>query len=139
MIKKALLVQIKGNTFAAKAGSNHWVITDTAEKLGGHAGGSTPKELLLIALAGCTSSDVVSILRKKRAHLRHFEVQITAKESEEYPKVFTDIHLEYNFFGNGIKESDVERAIDLSSTKYCSVSAMLKATVHITYSYTINP
>jgi putative redox protein len=139
MIKKALLVQIRGNTFAAKAGSNHWVITDTAEKLGGHAAGSTPKELLLIALAGCTSSDVVSILQKKRAHLRHFEVQVTAKEREVYPKVFTDIHLEYIFFGDGIKESDVKSAIELSSTKYCSVSAMLKPTVNISYSYTINP
>jgi putative redox protein len=137
MTKKALVVQVKGNTFAAKGGSNHWIIMDSAEKIGGHAAGSTPRELLLFALAGCTSSDVVSILRKKRVNLRHFEINMTAQEVDEFPKVFSDIHLEYLFFGEGIKESEVTRAIELSTTKYCSVSAMLRPKVNITYSYII--
>jgi putative redox protein len=135
--KQAIIKQVKGITFAAKANSNHWVIMDGPEAFGGSDGGARPKELFLFALGGCTASDVVSILKKKRAPLEDFEVLLTGNECEEHPRVFTDIHIEFVFYGDGINPADVERAIELSTTKYCSVSAMLKETVNITHSYRI--
>lgn len=137
-MKQAILKQIEGTTFAAKANSNHWVLIDNSEADGGSAAGTSPKELVLCALAACTASDVVPILQKKRAPLKNFEMRVTANEREEFPKIFTDIHLEYVFYGD-LKKKDVEHAIELSRTKYCSVSAMLGASSTITHSYRIEP
>ncbi len=92
-----------------------------------------------MALGGCTGSDVASILRKKRVPVRTFRINLTAQTAEEHPQVFTAIHVEYVLVGTGIDPRDVERAIELSTTKYCSVSAMLRASVKITHSYRIEP
>jgi putative redox protein len=137
--KTAILKQVQGNAFVAKGDSNHWVMMDGAESVGGTNAASRPKELLLFALAGCTASDVVSILRKKRVPVREFEMKITGTEREQHPRAFTDIHLEYIIRGDGIKPEDVQRAIELSTTTYCSVSAMLKPAVHITHAFRIEP
>lgn len=139
MNKEITLKQISGITFAAKADSNHWVVMDGSPDFGGSQAGSTPKELVLMALAGCTSSDVVPILKKKRVPLRGYEVTIKAADREEHPRIFTSIHIEYVFHGDNINPADVERAIELSTTKYCSVSAILAASVPITHSYRIVP
>jgi putative redox protein len=135
--KKVYLKQIKGLTLAAKGESNHWITMDGPEKLGGSNAGVRPKELVLIALAGCTGSDVVSILQKKRVKLTDFEINISAQQSETHPKVFTHIDLEYVFYGKDIKEKDVERAIELSTETYCGVSAMLKKAMTINHTYRI--
>jgi putative redox protein len=137
--KKAIVKQVQGITFVAKADSNHWVIMDGPEDFGGSNSGTRPKELILIALGGCTGSDVAAILKKRKAPIVSFEMNISGNESEEHPKVFTDIHIEYVFYGDGIDPADIERAIEMSTTKYCSVSAMLKASVKITHSYRIEP
>ena len=135
--KKVYLKQIKGLSLAARGESNHWITMDGPEKLGGSDAGVRPKELLLMSLAGCTGSDVVSILQKKRVNLTDFEINITAQQTEEHPKVFTDIDLEYVFYGRDIKEKDVERAIELSTNTYCGVSAMLKKAINIKHTYRI--
>jgi putative redox protein len=139
MTKEIFLKQIKGNTFAAKAGSHHWVIMDTKAEVGGNESASTPKELLLMALAGCTSMDVIPILKKKKSPVIGYECIVKGIERDEHPKIFTEIHVEYVFYGDGIKPEDVERAIDLSATKYCSVSAILSASAKLTHSYRIEP
>jgi putative redox protein len=135
--KKAVVRQIDGLTFAGKADSNHWVVMDGPEAVGGSNAGARPKELLLMALGGCTGSDVAAILKKKRVPLERFEIRLTARTQEEHPQVFTAIHIEYVFFGEHIPVADVERAIELSTTKFCAVSAMLKASVELTHSYKI--
>src|ERR1043166_2393624 len=135
--KHAVIRQVKGITFAAKSDSNHWITMDGPEVFGGSDGGPRPKELILMALGGCTASDVIPILKKKRVPLEDFEVRLTAEVREEHPQVFTNIHIEYIFYGDGIDPKDVERAIVLSTTKYCSASAMLRASVNITHSYRI--
>jgi putative redox protein len=137
MTKHAILKQIDGVTFAAKGDTNHWLLMDGPETVGGTDGASRPKELILFALAGCTASDVVSILKKKRVALQDFSMNLTGHEADEHPKVFTDIHVEYVFTGDDIEPADVERAIELSTSKYCSVSAMLTPKVTITHSYRI--
>lgn len=137
--RHAVVKQVQGITFAAMGDSHHWVTMDGPEDFGGSSAGSTPKELLLFALGGCTASDVIPILKKKRAPITGFQINLSANTRTEHPQVFTDIHLEYVFYGDGINPADIERAIELSTTKYCSVSAMLRASVAITHSYRIEP
>ena len=134
---KAYLKQIKGISFAGKTDSNHWITMDGSENFGGSDAGIRPKELLLLSLAGCTASDVVSILQKKRVKLDDFEMNISADMTEEHPKVYSKIDLEYVFYGKDIKDKDVERAIELSQTTYCGVTAMFKKAMEIKHSYRI--
>ena len=137
--KTAYVTQVQGITFAGLADSNHWVVMDGPEGFGGRGAGTRPKELVLLALAGCTGSDVVSILTKKRAPLDRLELNVTAEETDEHPRVYTRIHVEYVFHGDGLRAPDLERAIELSEEKYCSVSAMLRPAVALTHSYRIEP
>lgn len=135
--KKAVVQNLKGVTFVGKADSNHWVVMDGPEEFGGSNAGTRPKELLLISLGGCTGSDVASILRKKRVNFKNFYINIEAEVAEEHPQVYTKINLEYVLEGKSINPKDVERAIELSKTKYCSVSFMLKNSVEINHTYKI--
>ena len=137
MTKEVFLKQVHRITLAARGNSNHWVMMDGSPEFGGSLAGSSPKELLLMALAGCTSMDVIPILKKRRAPIEGYEVRVTGNEREEHPRIFTDIHLEYVFYGEGIDPADVERAIKLSRTKYCAVSAIVGASATITHSYRI--
>jgi putative redox protein len=138
-VKKAVVKQVQGLTLVGKSDTTHWVVMDGPPEFGGHNAGSRPKELLLIALGGCTASDVIPILQKKKVVYENFEIQLTGNVRDEHPQIYTSIHIEYIFFGENINPLDVERAIELSTTKYCAISAMLKETVKITHSYQINP
>jgi putative redox protein len=135
--KKAIVKHIKGVTFLGKSDSNHWITMDGPESFGGSDAGSRPKELLLIALGGCTGSDVITILQKKKVQIDDFEMNISADVADEHPQVFTKINVEYIFYGKNILEKDVERAIELSQTKYCSVTHMLNKAAEITHSFKI--
>jgi len=135
--KTAYMKQVKGISFIGKSDSNNWVAMDGPENFGGSNAGTRPKELMLLSLAGCTGSDVVSILQKKRVGLKDFEINITAEETEDHPKVFTSMHVEYVFYGANLNEKDVERAIDLSLTRYCGVTTMYKKAFDVTHSYKI--
>lgn len=135
--KNVFLKQVQGVTLIARSASNHWVVMDGSPQFDGSGAGSSPKELLLMALAGCTANDVVPILKKKRVPLDNLEINVSGVEKDEHPKIFTSIHVEYVFYGEGIETQDVERAIELSTTKYCSVSAILSASAKLTHSYRI--
>jgi len=135
--KTAYVKQIKGITLAGKTDSNHWITMDGPENFGGSDAGIRPKELILLSLAGCTGSDVIVILQKKKVKLDDFEMNITAEMADEHPQVYTKINIEFVFYGKDIQEKDVERAIELSQTKYCSVTHMLNKSVEITHSYKI--
>ncbi|MGA2623877.1 MAG: OsmC family protein [Bacteroidota bacterium] len=137
--KHALVKQVQGTTLIAKADSSHWVVMDGSPTFGGSSAGSSPKELLLMALGGCTAMDVIPILKKKHSPIKTMEVRLTGNVREEHPQIFTDIHIEYVFQGDAIDAADVEHAISLSTTKYCAVSAMLQPAVKITHSYKIEP
>ncbi len=135
--RKAFIKQLRGITFVGKTDSNHWITMDGTEKFGGSDAGIRPKELLLLGLGGCTGSDVASILTKKRVNLDGFEMNIETEVSEEHPQVFTKLHIEYVFYGDNINTKDVERAIELSQTKYCGVTRMFEKAMEITHSYRI--
>ncbi len=97
--------------------------------------GFSPMQLVLMALAGCTGMDIVSILQKKRLELAGVELRIEAERAETFPKVYTDIKVTYVVRGRNIPARDVEQAIELSETKYCSVGAMLGKGARITTAY----
>jgi putative redox protein len=113
--------------YIGEASSRHALVMDTAtEKTA-----STPMELVLIALCGCTASDVVGILRKKREPFTTLEVRAQGERATGYPAVYTEIKLTYRV-GGKVSRKAVEDAVRLSKEKYCSVSAMLERTAKIT-------
>lgn len=99
--------------------------------------GIGPMQLLLAGLAGCTGMDIVSILQKKRVKLTDMQVRVRGKRAEEYPMIWTDIQVQYLIWGENIQPGDVEKAIDLSEKKYCSVGIMLAKSATITSEYHI--
>ncbi|MGB8253649.1 MAG: OsmC family protein [Anaerolineaceae bacterium] len=94
-------------------------------EVGGDNDGFRPMELLLIGLAGCTAMDVISIMMKKKQEILSFEVNVHADRREEHPQVFTHATIEYRLQGKSIDHEAMERAVELSETKYCSAQAML--------------
>ncbi len=134
---KAEIKQLKGLALAGKADSGHWVSMDTTEDNGGHNAGSTPMELFLMGLGGCTSMDVLSILKKKRVVLDDFECHVEAERRDEHPRIFTKVKIHFIFWGQDIPEEAVKRAIELSETTYCSASAMLKKATEVETSFEI--
>jgi putative redox protein len=114
--------------FVGQASSSHALVIDAGEP----KTASTPLELVLIGLCGCTASDVVSILRKKREPFTGLEVSAQVERAAEYPKVFTHIKLVYRVRGK-VSHKAVEDAVRLSKDKYCSVSAMVEKTAKIEF------
>jgi len=114
--------------FLGEANSGHGVVMDAGEP----KTASTPMELVLIALCGCTASDVVGILRKKREPFTGLEVRAEAERANDFPKVYTSIKLIYRVHG-GVSRAGMERAVQLSKEKYCSVSAMLETTAKMEF------
>ncbi len=99
--------------------------------------GVGPMQLLLVAIAGCTGVDILSILQKKRAALTDMQVRVSGKRADDYPMIWTHIHVTYLIWGESIKPKDVEQAIELSEDKYCSVGIMLGKSAKITSEYRI--
>jgi putative redox protein len=118
--------------------SGNTLVLDSSESVGGKNRGPRPLQLMLMSLAGCTSMDVISILQKKREPLQDFQVIVTAEQADEHPKVYTKIHIEYVATGD-IKETSLQRAIELSEQVYCPAQAMLRSAAEITSSYRIIP
>ncbi|MDX1601277.1 MAG: OsmC family protein [Anaerolineales bacterium] len=100
--------------------------------------GFSPMQLMLLGMIGCTGMDVISILWKMRQEVEVFEVQAQAEQDETHPRVFSRIKLEYRFKGKELDPTMVEKAIDLSLTRYCPGTAMLRQTAEIEHSYTID-
>ena len=115
--------------YLGSATSGHSIVMDTASQ----KTANTPMELVLIALCGCTASDVVGILRKKREPFTALEVHAQAERAAGYPAVYTEIKLVYRVHGP-VSRKAMEDAVRLSKEKYCSVSAMLETTAKITFS-----
>ncbi len=134
--------QVEGITFVGRGESRHWVPMDGPETFHGSNAGTRPMELFLISLAGCTGADVASLLEKMRVDVDKFELIVEAERAAEHPKVYTKIDLEYRFYGDNLEASKdkIEKAIELSQWKYCSVSAMIrKAQIPLNYTYKILP
>ncbi len=134
---KSRIKFVEDMQFVATADSGHAVVMDAPGSVGGNNRGSKPSELLLMAFGGCSGMDVVSILRKKKQDVRGFEMNVSGALPEEYPKSFTEIHIEYIVTGKDISEDAVKRAIELSLEKYCLVGATIGKAAKITHSYKV--
>jgi putative redox protein len=132
-IKTARLRYAGGEAFVAESQSGHAIVTSFAHELSA----PSPMELLLIALGGCTGADVVSILEKKRQRVTGYEIEVRAERRAEHPRIYTNIEVVHRVRGHGIDPKAVAQAVELSETKYCSVSAMLGASAHIAMRYEI--
>ena len=122
-----------GSLVEARTEEGHRVVLD-ADPPEGHGAAARPKEALLAALAGCTSMDVASILRKKRQSAAGYEIAVSGESADEHPRVFTAVTVEHRVSGQ-VEPEALRRSIELSATRYCPVSAMLSASVRIEHWY----
>ena len=111
----------------------HHLVMDASSEFGGEEKGPGPKQMLLAALGGCTGMDVVSLLGKMHVEYEGFTITAQGEASSEHPKVYTSIHLIYEFKGKSLPEDKLRKAVDLSQERYCSVSAMLRQAAKLTY------
>jgi len=136
--KKKIVLNWKGNfRFEAETRKGLSVFFDAPAEYGGEDTAPSPMETVLASLAACTGYDVVSILKKKRQKITNFFIETEAERNKEPPRVFTRIHIKFIVKGTNVNKEAVERAIQLSNEKYCSVGAMLKKTAEVTTSYEI--
>lgn len=111
---------------------------DGPPEIGGVNAGPRPMEMLLLGVGGCSSVDVVLILRKSRQDVTDCFVELTAERAPEPPQVFTRLHLHFVVTGRGLKENQVRRAVGLSAEKYCSASIMLaRSGAEVTHSFEV--
>jgi putative redox protein len=122
-------------SFVGESGSGHSIVMDASPDDGGRNLGVRPMETVLLGLGGCTAIDVMLILQKARQQVEDCSVEISAERAAEVPKVFTKIHLHYRVKGRDLSAKHVERAINLSAEKYCSVTKMLEKTARITHDF----
>jgi len=129
---------VDGVMFLAESGSGHALVIDGAPESGGRNMGVRPMELMLLGVGGCTSFDVMTILKKARQAVTDCVAELEAERAEGVPGVFTHIHLHFVITGSNLKVAQVERALRLSAEKYCSASIMLgQGGVEITHDYEI--
>lgn len=126
-----------GMSFVAETGSGHMVAMDGAPDAGGRNLAPRPMELILVGTGGCTSFDIVMILKRGRQEISGCEVKVTAERAEADPKVFTKINFHYTVTGKGLKPDAVNRAVKLSAEKYCSASIMLGKTAEMSHTWQI--
>ena len=112
--------------------SGHKLILDADESVGGEDNGPRPKPFMLVALAGCTGMDVISILKKMQIEPSYFNVKVSGELTEEFPKYYHTMHIVYEFKGDNLPLDKLQKAVDLSQEKYCGVSALYKKAIHIT-------
>ncbi|TXS89010.1 OsmC family protein [Parahaliea maris] len=135
---KATVKWMDGAMFIGESGSGHTVVMDGPEDLGGRNMGVRPMEMLLLGVGGCSIYDVISMLKKSRQKVVDCRVELQAERADAVPAVFTAINLHFVVTGEGLKENQVKRAVELSAEKYCSASIMLGAAgVDISHSYEI--
>ncbi len=121
-----------------ESASGHAIVMDGPEELGGNNLGVRPMEMLLLGMGGCTTVDVISMLKKMREEVADCKCEISAQRADEHPKVFTKIHIHFVVSGSNLNEKKVDKAVTLSAEKYCSASIMLGKSATITHDFEIN-
>lgn len=134
---KARVKWVEGITFLGETESGHGIVMDGAPEIGGRNLGARPMEMLLLGAGGCSSIDVIMILKKSRQNISDCHVELEAQRAETDPKVFTSIHMHFVVTGKGVKPEMVEKAVKLSAEKYCSASIMLGATAKVTHDFEV--
>jgi putative redox protein len=112
--------------------SGHSVLIDTSSENGGENKGLGPKALMLSSLAGCSGLDVVSLLKKMRAEVADFKMVVHAELTEEHPKYYHKVAVEYHFYGSNLQEDKINKAVKLSIDQYCGVMEMFRQFAKVT-------
>jgi putative redox protein len=127
----------KGMAFETEL-NGHKVTVDSDKDSGGGDIGPRPKALMLVALAGCTGMDVVSLLAKMRVELADLKIKVDGDVTEEHPKHFTSMHITYEFWGKELPMDKLEKVVSLSDEKYCGVAATFKQGFPVTHSIIVH-
>src|SRR6266480_7658152 len=135
-MESASVTLVDGLHFAGDIGGVR-IDLDAEESVGGMGAGPQPHRLLLLAMAGCTAMDVLSILRKKRQQVDGLSVEVQGSRADQHPRVYTRIEVLYRVRGQNVDPRAVARAIELSATRYCPVIAMLGKVAEVTTSYQV--
>jgi putative redox protein len=122
---------VKDHEFVANV-SGHEIIMSSNYEVG-----SSPKKMLLASLAGCTGLDVVDMLKKMRVEYDTFDLKVSAHMTDEHPKIYDVINIDYCFSGKSLDQQKIEKAVHLSKEKYCGVSAMLGKVSKINFNITL--
>ena len=131
---KAIVKFVSDDLFVGITPSGHAVTFDTNSE---RSNAPSPVEILLVALGSCTAVDVVSILKKKRQKVTHYQVEVSGQRRDEYPRSYTSMKVHHVLTGKDLSDKAVAQAIELSENKYCSVAATLRPTVEIQSSFEI--
>lgn len=129
---------INGMAFESEV-NGHKIVIDAADAVGGKDRGPRPKPFMLLALAGCTGMDVISILKKMRVELDDFSVEVVANNTDEHPKHYDEMKVIYKFWGKDLPEDKINKAVNLSEERYCGVSFVYKQYVKMSTEIQINP
>jgi len=135
MAKTVQVKWLEKRQFVGIDSTKHSVVMSSQDEENGI--GMSPGQLLLVALGGCSSYDVVDILEKKRQRLTGLEVTVTGEQEAEPPWTYRTIHVHYAVRGRGLKEKAVRDAIELSQQKYCSIAATCREAAEVTFDYSI--
>lgn len=136
---KVTVKHIKGMHFQGEGSSKVVSNMDASVTAGGTGHGTSPMELLLMSIAGCSGMDIVSILEKMQVKVNRFVTIVEGERSNDHPRVFKDIEVVYKFWGDALSEDKLQRAVQLSIDKYCSVANMIDKAANLTYRIEINP
>jgi putative redox protein len=136
-VMKARIKWVEDAAFLGESGSGHAVVMDGPPEYGGRNLGVRPMEMILLGMGGCTAFDVIHILKRARQPVTNCVVEVEAERADQVPKVFTRIHVRFIVSGDGLSDTQVARAVELSAKKYCSASIMLGKVAEISHDYRI--
>ena len=131
-MKETINVNWKENMCFEAEVNGHKIVLDAVDAVGGENKGPRPKPFMMVALAGCTGMDVISILKKMRVEVDNFNVKVDGELTEEHPKQFHKMHVTYEFWGKDLPMAKLEKAVNLSEERYCGVSATYKKVIGLT-------
>lgn len=126
-------VSWKGQMLFESVAPEGTVMIDAAEDVGGQGKGLRPKAMMLTALAGCSAMDVASLLKKMRAEVDDFKIEVEGNLTEEHPKIYDKVKVIYRFYGSDFKKDKIEKAVNLSVERYCGVFEMFRKFSDISY------
>ena len=106
--------------------SGETLLINAGAENGGEGAGLRPKAMMLASLAGCSGLDIASLIEKMKLEVEDFKIETSANLTEEDPKIYDSVIVEYHFYGNNLNETKLQRAVDLSVDKYCGVMEMFR-------------
>jgi len=138
-MKQSIETAWKGNMKFEAVLDGHTIVVDAPAEAGGEDLGPRPKKLMMLALAGCTGMDVVSLLNKMRVEFDDFNITVDANVTDEHPKHYDAMHITYRFKGKNLPMEKLQKVVEMSQEKYCGVSAAYKKGMNVTWEIVVTP